>query len=485
MKYALVATTGYLLLVDLEKKTTVPIEGARKEYYGISWFPDCGDLVLSHTGLDNETLVDLKSYALSELGWISAGKRCSRKFLSAPHQIICASDGRVVCTNTGRNVISVIDLDKPGLYQEAGVSEARWDRLSKETLDGDHLNSVFQRGDRLHVIAHRFTKGAKLAEFSYPELELLRVESLGERTGLHNIWITPEGQRISCGSTTGSLIDLDADAALWEAASPVYTRGLAASKDYVLVGESQKSGRDLRRSSLSGLWILDRHTWAELDYICLGPYGCVNEVRLLDVPDEAHHGRTFAGLSRLLEQDMREAVAAERLRTARAGSELRKLWEGYSLIFGSPETLENGMQRANEDNLCLVVKKIEKAESEMSFTYELAPSPGQVHVSAVLNYHGTGGDDNMVALLLQPVTPSAARLSVWRHDGAEWICLENVSTGNLPLAGVCRVTVVKEQVMLSINDNKIHEFDLKTDCMNLGIRWLGAVVKPVMKENNA
>ena len=145
MKYALVATTGYLLLVDLQSRKVLPLERKRPEYYGISWFPGEDELVLSHSGVNNSDLVDISSYAQSEQGWLSKGVKNSRRFLSQPHQILCAPDGRVISTNTGRNVISVVDLNRSSVFQEAGISDARWDRLALDRITGDHLNSVFLR----------------------------------------------------------------------------------------------------------------------------------------------------------------------------------------------------------------------------------------------------------------------------------------------------------------------------------------------------
>ena len=126
---ALVATPRFLLLVDLESRRVSVIEDGRQEYYGITWRPGGDQLILSHSGLDNESLVDLESYALSEVGWISAGPLHSSRFLSQPHQILCGPDGRVICTNTGRNSVVVIDPARPGHYQETQLHPDRWDRL--------------------------------------------------------------------------------------------------------------------------------------------------------------------------------------------------------------------------------------------------------------------------------------------------------------------------------------------------------------------
>src|ERR1700722_10918966 len=246
--YPLVKTTRARMLVELGAKRVVPLEWDRGEYYGISWFPVSEDLVLTHSLLDNANLVDLATYAQSEISILSAGTRETKGFLSAPHQIVCGSDGRVICTNTGRNAVSVLDLKRPDIVQEARISPARWDRLDLGNPIGDHLNSVFEKNGVLYVVAHRFGKGSAIATFSYPDMQLLDVERIKNRTGLHNIWVTEEGQRIACHSSAGSLIELNSNAALWESGGQSYMRGLAATPDFILVGESQKSKRERRRT---------------------------------------------------------------------------------------------------------------------------------------------------------------------------------------------------------------------------------------------
>ena len=483
MRYAVVATTGWLLLVDLQTRQVQPLECKRPEYYGISWFRNSSALVLSHSGLNNAELLDVSSYAQSERGWLSMGKRNSRHFLSQPHQLLCAPDGRVIVTNTGRNVITVFDFKTPNTFQESGISAARWDRLAldPDQIGGDHLNSVFLQQDRLYVLAHGHTKGSRLATLSYPSLELLQIEPLGAKTGLHNIWVTHEGQRISCHSENGSLIDLDVHAPLWDSGTAMYTRGLAASADYVLVGESQKTGRDLRHSSLSGLWILDRQSWRAADYLCLGPYGAVNEVRLLDVADDAHHGFPFCDMPSLLARDHRFDMTKQRLQSAATATVVNTIWSAYEPVFGSPAVLEDGQKKAALHQLCLIVMKAVDT-TRFAFSYVLESASG-AHVSAILGYAGQGGDTNMVAILLQP-DGQAAALSVWRHDGLEWRCLPHISVRNLPLSGSAQLAASVLKASLRINDSKIitltsKDLGLSRCDRGLGIRWMGATVMPV------
>jgi len=481
MRYAVVATTNWLLLVDLQSRKVRPLEFSRPEYYGISWFQDSDELVLSHSGLNNAELIDVASYAQSEKGWLSHGSIASRPFLSAPHQILCAEDDRVICANTGRNVITAFGFGKANVFQEAGLTSARWDRLSLEKITGDHLNSVFLRNNHLYVIAHAHTMGSKLATFSYPEMELISIKTLGARTGLHNIWVTAEGQRISCHSENGSLIDLDDPIPLWESGSPVYTRGLAADGSYVLVGESQKTGRDLRRSSLSGLWILDRRTWQSIDYIALGPFGAVNEVRVLDVADDAHHGHPFKGLESILSKDVLQEVAKNRLVASHASAQGRRLWAGWEQVFGSPEMLPDGSRYSTIDQLCLIVRQV-RNETDLAFNYRLEATAG-AHVSAVLGYQGAGADRSMIALLLQPSNGNAV-LSLWRHDGAQWSLLANNQTLDLPLSGAMEVVTTDQQATLSIDGEQMitlnfEALGLERCNHGLGIRWIGASVRPL------
>ncbi|RZI42663.1 hypothetical protein EGT07_11740 [Herbaspirillum sp. HC18] len=482
MKHAVVTTSAYLLRVNLVTKEVVPVEGHRTEYYGVSWFAGDSELTLSHSGLDNDSLQDLVSYADSEVGWISSKAGHSRKFLSQPHQILCAPDGRVVCTNTGRNVITVIDPAKPGTYQEAGLGSARWDRLALDSKPGDHLNSVFIRNGELFVIAHRFDKGSMLIRLSYPDLETIEVRSCGWRTGLHNIWATDDNRYISCHSEAGALVDLAEDTLLWSAGSAIYTRGLAACRDYVVIGESQRSGRDLRRSSIGGLWILDRSTWQAVDHISLGPYGAVHEVRLLDVPDEAHHSHVFYGLQQLLERDMRSDMSSARLASTRAVLTAAEAWRDFELMFGASEALPDGAKRAGAESLCLAIRKTGSAERPLTFRYSLEGPPGAAHVSAIFDYHGFGGDTRMTAVLLQPVGSTAA-LSVWRHDGETWSLKPEINAENLPLSSSFSLAVSNGEIAVAIGNIEIfrasaESFGVTNNDIRLGIRWIGATVLP-------
>jgi hypothetical protein len=482
--YAIVATVRALLLVELKSKRITPLEWNRPEYYGITWRPEGPDLILSHSMLDNNELRDIASYAMSEVGVLSEGPFIAQPFLSQPHQITFASDGRIICTNTGRNSISIFDPSRPNLIQEARVSDVRWDRLSPDEVPGDHLNSVFEKNGVLYAIAHRHGKGSALAKFSFPDLELLAIQPIKNRTGLHNIWVTDDGQEISCHSEAGSVIDLRNGEILWDSGSPVYTRGLAASVDFVLIGESERARRDSRRHSMSGLWLVDRSTWQAIDYFCLGSYGAVHEVRLLNIKDQAHHGHLFAGLDALMKRDRREEMAAERLSASNRAQRSKALWKSFDLVFGSPVSTENGGQIADSGNLCLVVQRTKnQPDRNLNFSFSIASPEAESHM-AIVAYRGQGGDADMDALLIQRVGETEAQMSRWIHDGRSWNRRDETPIAGLPLSGDGCFSVSSEGVSLEINGKSFSGScvdDFPTDSGTLGIRWLGATIWPAME----
>ena len=231
---ALVATPRFLLLVDVDSRAVTVVEDAAAEYYGITWRPGGTHLILSHSGLDNESLIDLKSYALSEVGWLSEGGRHSPRFLSQPHQILCGPDGRVICTNTGRNSVVVVDLERPGHFQEARLHPDRWDRLEPAVGTGLHLNSLFLRDGQLVVLAHGFDAGSQLITLDYPSLEVRESVPVAGSTGMHNCCVTERGERLACVSSQGMLVDPRTLDVHWRSGSGGYLRGMAVAGDRVL-----------------------------------------------------------------------------------------------------------------------------------------------------------------------------------------------------------------------------------------------------------
>lgn len=420
---ALVTTPRFLLLVDVQRRHVSVIESRRPEYYGVSWRPGSDELILSHSGLDNESLVDLASYAGSEVGWISEGEQESPPFLSQPHQILCGSDGRVICTNTGRNSVVVIDPARPGHFQEARLHRERWDRLDPGRHRGLHLNSLFEHGGQLQVLAHGFDAGSRLFTLTYPGLEPVDETPLAGVTGMHNVCQTASGEHLACVSSRGLLVDPMAGRVWWRSGSGGYLRGLAVGAEQVLIGESPQVGRHLRATAVGCLWVVDRRTWQATDHMVLGPYGVVNEVRLLDEPDEAHHGHPFAGVERLGRMSLWPTLSQARLRASR---QLAELTVGpFEIVFGSPVVSDDGWW-ASPNELCLMLGRSEAPQS-LALRYRLTEDVEGAHCGLVI---GCGAATDMASPTLRDAEMDVlmairsgehhVALAHWRHDGSTW-----------------------------------------------------------------
>lgn len=469
----LVSTTKHVLHLDVEYRAVTVLRSDEPEYYGITWRPGSDGLVLSHSGVDHASMITLEDYALSEQGWLSFPGGSTMRFLSAPHQILWCSDGRVVTSNTGRNRLVALDMERPGYYQEAGLSESRWDRLGLEGPFGDHLNSVFERDGKLYAIAHGHSTGSRLAVFSYPDMRLISADSVPGRTGLHNIYV--EGSlQLSCHSEAASLVDLGSQTILWEAGTPIYTRGLAVTDKWVLVGESAKTGRDLRRSSLSGVWLIDRRTWRAVDYFALGPYGAVHEVRVVDEPDFAHHGTPLANPERLLDHTAYEQMRSDRLARSEAASASSAIWRDFDLLSGSNEATQDGWRHGRE-GLTIVTRR-RGAERRWSVDYELRPGG---HLSVIYGYDGKGGDANMTALLMQP-RGDVADLQEWQENGSGWKSGALLASGKLRSRGRLTVALEADQIAIESEGHTVIKRSLPAGApdRHVGLRWIDASVRP-------
>jgi hypothetical protein len=292
---ALVSTSEYVLYVDCGTGLVKVIESQRRNYYGISWWGNSEYPVLSHSQAPVNLLETMEDYVNSDRGYLSFGDEKTQDFLSCPHQILCAPNGWVVAANTGKNRVTIYKADKQ-FYKDIRLNEIDWDRKGRNALCGEHINSVYLKNDRLYVLAHAFKNQSYVLEYSFPEIQLLGRHDVNNRSGCHNIFIDASGNYITCDSERGQLVDIRTNEVIWSDPG-CYLRGLAATSEVYIIGDSEIVSRNARISSQTGLWLVDRKKLKTLDFIPLGQYGACNEVRVLDVPDEAHHGRRFINMS--------------------------------------------------------------------------------------------------------------------------------------------------------------------------------------------
>ena len=286
MTSLLIATGNAILRHDLMGFKSYLDENSRPGYYGISWFNNASRPCLTHSVFRRD-LASASEYMRSEIGYLSFGQAESRRFLSNPHQIRCLDYPFVAATNTGRNAIEIINCTDWSVRQ-IRFDDVLWDRYDPSGTTGSHFNSIDFDGKALHVLAHNFDKGAFELVLDWPSLKVIRRVDHAARQ-LHNIWVLPDGRRLSCNSPEGSLIDLSTDGPVWSSGNRnSYTRGIAAAGGYIFIGGSEVRARADRELGRPTIWVVERETLKTVDRIELNWYGGVNEIRVLDDVDECH-----------------------------------------------------------------------------------------------------------------------------------------------------------------------------------------------------
>lgn len=477
---ALVSTPHFVLAVDLNCGAVWLVAEGEPEYYGISWFPNADELVLSHTGTDANTLTSIDAIRSSERGWISVGPRALPARLASPHQIVCAPDGRVICTNTGRNAITVLDPAHPGDVEVARISERDWDRLAVGDMSGDHLNSVFLRGRDLYVLAHGHTRGSRLARFEYPTLKLQEVRTIALSTGMHNVWVTDEDQIIVCDSNAGTLTNINSNEVIWRCPSDnfPYLRGLAATSNTIAVGAAATVARSRRSMSETELWLIRREDFTTVAGWRLGNWGVVQEVRFANIVDEAHHGHDFAGLDRLLEGAAEQSPGVPLPICKTANSDECFAWDSFRRLIHAGSFNPHGAFMARQGRVSLFVENEPMQSAERSVELDFDLRDGFDHHCAIVLYGGFGGDSHMDAFVLHRTEKSRSSLFHWVHDGSTWRSPISVR-GDLPTRGrycVRSSGMVVDVLLNGIVVARIPESALSYPLGRLGIRMSGCMV---------
>ena len=269
----LVSTPLQLLTVNPLTKQSSILRAGDGYYFGVTHKD--GTIVLSHSG--------------GYLQYYARGTRPTqtRSHLIQPHQIEWIDD-QVFVTNTGRNCLSVFD-NEGKFCKDVYLNEIRWDDKNG-IRSGNHFNSVYRTGERMFIVAHNYSRPSEIWELSWPELRVINT-IITSASWAHNIWSCEWGLLI-CNSKQRSLYDVLSGKNIWQAGEEItITRGLAASEDYIFVGQSNYAERKERYWKSGGIWVIDRKTLKTLDRIVLPGSGDVQEIRLVDVPDDCHNGQ--------------------------------------------------------------------------------------------------------------------------------------------------------------------------------------------------
>ncbi len=417
---ALAATLDNLLLIDLETRKIQIIETHRRNYYGISWWEDSEHPILSHSVVTRWNPKTLDDYAATQ-GYLSCGEtQISPNMLISPHQIFCTPNGWVITTNTGRNRITIFD-SCTGFVKDLMINNINWDHVGDDRC-GEHFNSVFVKNNRMYILAHGLKKYSYVLEYSFPECQLLSRYEIPKRTGLHNIWINESGRMISCHSAAGELIDIKSGETLWSG-SAFFSRGLAVTSDLIVVGDSEIAMRDDRVRSQSGLWLIDRKSMRTIDYIPLGSVGSLHEVRILDVPDEAHHGKVFKHMDKLCNIDYMQYRREQKLRSYERlnGNPFSK---SVNFILGNAYMNEDQWlvpryEHPSQAVMLAMAKKKPQKDFTLTIDYAFQSTNEEQNFSLITGYKGNH-DHNMVAIFVHYTSKKVCHLYLMKNINGKW-----------------------------------------------------------------
>ena len=458
----LITTPGQVLRFNLGTRRLSVVDEGRIEYYGSSW-PETGSpLVLGHSVYENYR--DFDDLVQSEVGYVSIGQRTSDPGLSFPHQILCQGD-RILITNTGRNALAQMRLDDLSMRQRR-YDDAMWDSLGGANHPGGHFNSLFQRGDTLYLLAHNNGRPSYVHELDAETLDLKATVRSKHFTGLHNIWVTPDGQYLACHSLSGAIIDIKTDRVVFASHSTSFTRGLASDGRYLFVGNSTGGARETRRHSESGLWIIDLETWTDVEYVNLGNFGNVKDVRLVNEPDLCHHGHVLK----------EEAIPFVRDIDLPSGDRVMRQAE-HRLDLGEWRPILGCIHKDAEDRLqsfpgqLSVASRVDTdaADVRVLATVHLEEAVG--HDSLLARLRGIEASGEAYAAMVYGPEPTA---TLWKVADGQWTELASTVAPDLPWPLRMVFEVVGNRLTLTLNGAPSLEVvdDAVTGAGAVGIRIL-------------
>lgn len=270
--------------VNLDTGYSKVIHRGQGVYYGITW----DDQKRLSLAVGNSLhLLSLNDASKQVTGYIQRGKDRSAAVLSSPHQILW-KEGLLYVVDTGRNRLTVFDSNF-NIVREVKATDADWDKF-KGVQTGVHINSVSIDGNDLYILAHNADRSSYYNKYSISNYELIESKSLPSYMA-HNI-VKIDGRLLICDSKGCSLIDGFTDEVLWTSThGGNLSRGLGVTATKIVVGKTPHEPVREKRAQCSGgagIWILDRFTFEEIDYISIPALDHINELRILDVEDYAH-----------------------------------------------------------------------------------------------------------------------------------------------------------------------------------------------------
>ncbi len=270
----LVATSRYLLKVNVESEEISVVDRGHGLYYGITWdaswiyvaarwYPP----LVPTAHIERPRLLvfdrDLKFVERQRFPFKAGGL----------HQILFHQQ-RLYCSCSRQDAILVRDLEKKWSVWHPSTEPAHHGR------DTHHFNSIWFDDDRMFLAGHN-NGPSDLWEFTADDRQLIAKHRVGHY--IHNIW--KEGNQLTvCNSFAGTVESVDGRVLCSLKGFP---RGVMIGHDINVIGVSDIANRR-QRSKMTGRLHIYSKEWELQKVINLGQCGQVNELRNLNGHDASH-----------------------------------------------------------------------------------------------------------------------------------------------------------------------------------------------------
>lgn len=198
-------------------------------------------------------------------------------------------DGRIWAVSPSTNSLIGLSYPARGCDVELDLLDdiSRPYAVQAATIEDDiaHFNSILWTSDRLYVAAHAFGPNSFISSYD-PETLELRSISRNVGNSIHGLalhedqlyWLSSGSSEIR--SSTGMVTRLERKG---------YARGFGVTNQYFIVAISEFLARKDRISGDSWINIIDRKTLNVVKEIFIEETGSINDLRILDEYDFAHH----------------------------------------------------------------------------------------------------------------------------------------------------------------------------------------------------
>lgn len=276
----LVATSRYLLRLDLETEKLDVVDDKHGLYYGVSWDEERFYVAARwYPSWMPTSMIERPRLLVFD----AALRLVEIRELPVPagglHQILY-HDGHLFCSCSREDSFAVCHDGEWSEWHPSADPEHRG-------RDVHHFNSVWIDADRIFVVGHN-NGPSDVWELSWPERRLVGRHRVGEM--IHNVW-REDGTLAVCNSGGGKVETVDGRVL---ATTGGFPRGVVIGPTRNVVGVSGVANRSNRWMSSGKLQVFGKD-WRLEKEIGLGRCGQVTELRSLDGDDHAHNGLPAPG----------------------------------------------------------------------------------------------------------------------------------------------------------------------------------------------